>query len=90
MELYVPVNHSLPILQLTQYLRKIETMIKFCQPDQPAARDRHLLRHIIAGEDIVKECTDLINEIKESFDNWSIQTKAICIALGITSGKIKQ
>jgi hypothetical protein len=64
----------------------IETMLKFCNPNQSEARDRHLQRYFQNGEEMVKQCIAAIEEIQKSFKFWSERTKALHYALQNTLG----
>ncbi|KAJ0131304.1 putative Fumarylacetoacetate hydrolase domain-containing protein 2 like protein [Fusarium oxysporum f. sp. albedinis] len=59
----------------------IETMLKFCNPNQDACRDRHLLRYLQRGRKTVNECATAIREINKRFTIWSEMTQDLFKAL---------
>ncbi|EED11877.1 hypothetical protein TSTA_110570 [Talaromyces stipitatus ATCC 10500] len=67
----------------------IEKMLKFCNSNQDARRDRHLRRYILLGRKSVDECVVAINEIKEAFDKWSKKTSDLFKALEEAVGNKK-
>jgi hypothetical protein len=64
----------------------IENMLKFCNPNQDARRDRHLRRYLLRGRKSVDECVVAIGEIQGAFDKWSQKTGSLFGALEETLG----
>ncbi|OAQ82447.1 hypothetical protein VFPBJ_05031 [Purpureocillium lilacinum] len=59
----------------------IETMLRFCEPNQSARRDRHLKRIINVSRTSVTTCNLNIEAIRTRFEDWSSKTKRLFLAL---------
>src|SRR5689334_7771443 len=68
-------------------MKQIETMLKFCNPNQGANRDRHLRRYLKRGRTAVEKCAKAIQDINERFAIWSALTTDLFKALEEMSGK---
>ncbi|RYC79574.1 hypothetical protein BFJ63_vAg17543 [Fusarium oxysporum f. sp. narcissi] len=56
-------------------------MLKFCNPNQDARRDRHLRRYLQRGRKTVNDCATAIQEINKRFTIWSEMTQDLFKAL---------
>ncbi|KAH8679532.1 hypothetical protein BGZ60DRAFT_561106 [Tricladium varicosporioides] len=59
----------------------IESMLKFLNPNQSAARDRQLKLYISRGQDFINESVDLIATIRADFNHWKELTTGLLRAL---------
>lgn len=69
-----------------QVTMKIETILKFCNPGQGAAEDRHLHRHLRSGREAVQKCIGEIDEIIGNFKAWERKTSDLFKALEEATG----
>jgi len=61
-------------------------MLQFSEPGQSKERDEFLADIIEEGEEIIADCTNAIEKVSASFDDWCDLTKALHFALQDTSG----